>query len=300
MTDPAQTIASPGMTPRAMGAYIALALGLSWALQVAAITLWGLDSDPARLIFVAAMWSPTVLALAFLVWHPSARAGVLWRLGRIRYLPLGVSVETAIAFVIVALLVGGGMATSGWFAFEASGVTISGGPWVFGGGFQAWPLYGLNIVATAMAFSVFGLVASTGEEFAWRGFLQGHLIRRLGVQTGILLLAAVWWAWHLPGLLAGYNFPDYPLLGALVLFPLQMIGASFFFGWLTLRSGSFWAAALAHAAVNSVQQGVVDDLLTTVSPLYVDGLRTALILGVGLVCWWRLSRSPPTFESSRR
>jgi len=190
---------------------------------------------------------------------------------------------------MLAVLVSGGLATAGWFAFAPAGVTISGGPWVLGDGFQIWPVYVANVLSTAVAYAVLGLIATTGEEFAWRGFLQGHLTSRFGVRAGILLLAAVWWAWHLPGLLAGYNFPDYPVLGAFVLFPLQMIGASLFFGWLTLRAESFWPAALAHAAVNSVQQGVIDNLVLNLPRLYVDGLRSALILAVGLACWMSLA-----------
>ena len=48
-----------------------------------------------------------------------------------------------------------------------------------------------------------------------------------------------------------YNFPGYPLLGSLVLMPLFTLGASGVFAWLTLRSGSFWPAVLAHASFNS-------------------------------------------------
>lgn len=286
----ADTVKAVLMTPKTIALYVGLALALSWGLQLAAIRVWGLESDATRLIFVAAMWSPTLLALAFITLHRPARRGVLWRPGRLIWLPVGVTVETAIAFIIVAALVGAGVATTGWFAFEPSGVTVSGGPWLLGAGVQSWPFYALNIAVTALAFSLIGLVAATGEEFAWRGFLQSHLTRRLGVRTGILVLAGVWWAWHLPGLLAGYNFPDYPLLGALILFPLQMIGASLFFGWLTIRSGSFWAAALAHAAVNSVQQGVIDNIVTTLPGLAVDALRTGLILAVGLACWSDIAR----------
>lgn len=280
-----------GMGRKSIGVYIASALALSWLLQLAAIRFWGLNTGGADLILLATMWSPTLLALIFIAVHRPARSGVLWRLGRLRYLPLGVAVETAIAFAMVAILAGAAVATMGWFAFERTGVTVHGGPWLLGAGFQIWPFYVLNIAVTAAAFSVFGLVAATGEEFAWRGFLQGHLISQVGVRRGILLIAAVWWAWHLPGLLAGYNFPEYPIVGALILFPLQMIGAALFFGWLTLRSKSFWPAALAHAAVNSVQQGVINNLVATVPTLYIDGLRTALIVAVGLACWASLGRA---------
>lgn len=194
---------------------------------------------------------------------------------------------------MVAILVAAGLATSGWFDFGAIGVAISGGPWLLGQGVQGWPLFLLNVLATSLVYSTFNLVAATGEEFAWCGFLQGQLIGRFGILPGILVLAGVWWAWHLPGLLAGYNFPEHPYLGAFVLFPLQMIGASLFLGWLTIKAGSFWPAALAHGTVNSVQQGLIDNLQLAVPQFHVDLLRTGLILAVGLasgMALWRAGR----------
>jgi membrane protease YdiL (CAAX protease family) len=279
------------MTLRAIALYAFLAIALSWCIQLPAILLLGLDDSVTKAVFVLVMWSPTVLALAFMARSRAARENVRWRLGKLRYLPIGIGVETMIAFAMLGILMLAGLATSGWFTFAASGVSVAGGPWVLGTGFQHWPLWLLNIGATAITFSAVGLVATTGEEFAWRGFLQGHLEQHCSVVAAILWVALIWWAWHLPGLIAGYNFPETPLLGALVLFPLQMIGASLFFGWLTVRSGSFWPAALAHAAVNSIQQGVFDDLRLSGSALYAHLVRTVLIFAVGAICWWRL-RSP--------
>ena len=104
----ADTVKAVLMTPKTIALYVGLALALSWGLQLAAIRVWGLESDATRLIFVAAMWSPTLLALAFITLHRPARRGVLWRPGRLIWLPVGVTVETAIAFIIVAALVGAG------------------------------------------------------------------------------------------------------------------------------------------------------------------------------------------------
>lgn len=276
------------MSLKAIGLYAFLVLAVSWCLQFLVLTFWGLDHEMTMPALVAVMWSPTLIALAFIMIHPAARRGVLWRLGRLAYLPFGITVETLIGLAVVGILVAAGMASSGWFGFGGTGVAISGGPWLLGTGFQGWAIFALNILVTAIVYSLFGLIAATGEEFAWRGFLQGHLTRQCGVRRGILILAAIWWAWHLPGLLAGYNFPDYPYLGAFVLFPLQMAGASLFFGWLVIRAGSFWPAALAHGAVNSVQQGLIDNLDLGTSMLHVDLLRTALVFVVGLVCWFAL------------
>lgn len=272
------------MTRGNIAAYVTIALLISWGIQIPAIIMLGLDDPVTKLLFVLVMWSPTILALVFMARSRVARSRVRWRPGKLRYLPLGIVVETAIAFGVLGILMLVGLATSGWFTFGIGGVSIGGGPWVLGKGFQGWPLYVLNVLATATAYSTVSLVATVGEEFAWRGFLQGHLERQLGVIPAVLTLAAIWWAWHLPGLLAGYNFPEAPYLGAFILFPLQMIGASLFFGWLTIRAGSFWPAALAHGAVNSIQQGVVGNLQLHGPTLPADLVRTALILAVGLAC----------------
>jgi len=275
---------------RSIALFTGLALAVSWTLQIVAVQRWGLDSPQTVIMLMAVMWSPSVIALAFIFFNPAARAGLLWKVGRVAYLPLGVFIPTIIAFVILAILVGSGLATSGWFAFEGRGVTTTGGPWVLGDGFQAWPLFLGNVAATAVVFSVITLGVTAGEEFAWRGFLQGHLIRRIGVTRGLLLLAAIWWAYHVPVLLAGYNYPDYPILGTFVLFPLQTLSLSFLFGWLTIRSGSFWPAALGHAALNSIQEGIIGNLQLEVPRLYLDILRIALGLVVALACWASLRR----------
>lgn len=276
------------MSRNAIAAYIFLAIALSWGVQIPAIILLGLDSAVTNNIFILIMWSPTLLALVFIIRNPAVRSQVLWRLGKLAYLPVGIVVQTAIGFAVVGLLIAAGLAASGWFTFQMTGVAVSGAAWLLGEGGQSWVFFLINVSITAIAFSILGLVAATGEEFAWRGFLQGQLTRQFGVLPGIMLLAVIWWAWHLPALLMGYNFPEHPYIGAFVLFPLLMIGASLFFGWLTIRSGSFWPAALAHGTVNSIQQGLIDNLQLQLPQLHVDILRTGLILGVGIICWFLL------------
>ncbi|MDH5832810.1 hypothetical protein [Luteimonas kalidii] len=116
-----------------------LALGVSRALQIAAIAVFGSDNPAAMAGFLCVMWSPTVLALVYIRRHPIVRAQVLWRLGRPAWLPLGVVVQAGIGFAVVAILVVAGLATSGWFDFSANAVAISGGPWLLGQGMQGWP-----------------------------------------------------------------------------------------------------------------------------------------------------------------
>jgi membrane protease YdiL (CAAX protease family) len=276
------------MSRNAIAMYAFLAIALSWGVQIPAIMLLGLHSPVINTIFIFIMWSPTLLALVFIIRNPAVRSQVLWRLGKLAYLPLGIVVQTAIGFAVIGLLIAAGFATAGWFSFQASNVTVTGDAWLLGEGAQSWAFFIINISITAIAFSIFSLVATVGEEFAWRGFLQGQLVNQFGVLPGIMILAAIWWAWHLPALLMGYNFPEHPYIGSFILFPLLMVGASLFFGWLTIKSGSFWPAALAHGTVNSIQQGLIDNLQLQISQLYVDILRTGLILLVGIVCLFLL------------
>lgn len=269
----------------AIALYCALALALSWAIQIALLNTYGLESEQAGLFLVAGMWSPTLLAIPFLIFHKPAREGVRWGPGNPLYWPIGIAFATAVAFGTLAVFLTMGWATMPWFDFSAGGVGINGGPWVLGKGQQDWGLFAANVAATAGWFAVLNLVAAAGEEFAWRGFLQGHVTRQFGVTGGIILLGLFWAAWHGPVMLQGYNQPDNPLLGTFVIFPIELVAISFFFGWLTIRSGSFWPAALAHGAGNSIQEGVISHMQLAVPDIWTDFVVLVPTVAVGLICW---------------
>jgi membrane protease YdiL (CAAX protease family) len=273
------------MSRRSLLTYLGLVFALGWCLQLGAIATVGDPEKPAALPWLAgAMFAPALVTLAFVVFDRRLRGSVAWR-PRWRMAPLLVVafvVPTLIAFSAVAVVQIAGWGHAGWFAFSRGGVGISGGPWVLGRGDQTWPLFVVNVAATGALFSAVSALEAVGEELGWRGFLQGQLIERLGLLKGIALVGLIWALWHLPLLLAGYNYPDHPLLGALVLFPIELIAASFFLGWLTLRSGSFWPAAVAHGAVNSIEQGVLGNLCLSVPHLYEDGLQLAFTVIVGV------------------
>ena len=281
------------MSGRKLTAYLALIFLLSWSLQFGAIaTVGDLESPGAAPWLLATMAIPALVTLAFLLFDKGLRPALAWK-PTWRMLPLmlaAVLVPTLIAFGVVATVEAAGWGNSGWFDFAQAGVTISGGPWVLGKGAQAWPLFLANVAATGAAFGILNGLVAAGEEAGWRGLLQGQLIARLGATRGIVLLGLIWSFWHLPSLLAGYNFPQHPVLGALVIFPIELVAISFFLGWLTLRSGSFWAAAVAHGAGNSIEEGVVSNLHLTVSQLHEDLLRMGFTVLVGLMFWGLVRR----------
>lgn len=97
---------------------------------------------------------------------------------------------------------------------------------------------------------ILGLLVAFGEEYGWRGYLQGELIK-LGKVRGLLLLGVIWGLWHAPIILMGHNYPGYPILGVLLMTWYTVILA-FFFGYAMLKSGSVWLAAFLHGLNNQV------------------------------------------------
>jgi len=85
----------------------------------------------------------------------------------------------------------------------------------------------------------------------------------------------------LPLLLAGYNYPENRYLGAFLFSPILLVAESFFMAWLTLRTRSFWPAALAHGAGDSIQGGLSSSIKTTLPGLYMHLTELTLFCVVG-------------------
>ncbi len=103
--------------------------------------------------------------------------------------------------------------------------------------------------------AIFATPLLFGEEFGWRGYLQLRLFPDRPVLSAVVT-GVIWGAWHWPENLRGYNFPDHPLIGGLLIFPVTGIFLSIIFGWLRLKSGSIWSCSLAHAATNTIAAGL--------------------------------------------
>ena len=113
----------------------------------------------------------------------------------------------------------------------------------------------VQAVAIQLLFAVtlapfINILFALGEELGWRGFLLPHLLP-IGQWPTILISGAIWGFWHAPTtLLYGYNFPQHPYLGVLVM----MVGCTLLgtiLAWLYLNTRSPWVTALAHGSVNA-------------------------------------------------
>jgi uncharacterized protein len=66
----------------------------------------------------------------------------------------------------------------------------------------------------------------------------------------------IWGYWHFPAAIRGYSYPDNPVIGALIMYPIFGIVLSIIFGWLVEKTGSVWSSSLAHAATNVIGGGL--------------------------------------------
>lgn len=266
---------------------------LSWGLQIAGIaTTSGLDDPAMRWWLAATMLTPATVTFFYLHFNPALKSMLLWKpsLKLISATFLSVLVPIIFAFIVVVIFESFHWGTSKWFEFSSKNVIISGGPFLLGLGSQSWVIFSLNIFTTGFFFALANSFFAAGEEIAWRGLLQGFLIERLGVWKGILLLGIIWSMWHLPIQLFGYNYPENPIVGSLIISPLILIGYSFFMGWLTVYSKSFIPAAIAHGAGNGIQEGIISQIGLTTPDLYLYLTRLLTSLVIGLIFMYFLPR----------
>lgn len=93
------------------------------------------------------------------------------------------------------------------------------------------------------------------EEVIWRGYLQPRFVSRYGLYRGLFLLSLVWAAVHFQGDFNSRS-SDSAVLLQILSRVARCLALGFVLGWLTLRSGSIWPAAIAHGLYNvSLQVG---------------------------------------------
>ncbi len=291
------------MSKKSIIVFVSLLLLVSWAVQGLAIYVVGdLNSVRATPWLISLMFFPTIAALIYRFgFNRDAFRHVHAWPGNPIYLFLAALVPAATSLVVLAIVEFAGWGHCEFFAFSSHSVQLLKGPWVLGSGVQSWWMFAANIAATAIVFSLINSVVAVGEEFCWRGFLQGHMIEKFGTIGAITLLGLIWAYWHLPSNLAGYNYTQTPVLGGLVLFPVQLVAESLVMAWLTIRARSFWPAVVMHGSGNGIGEGILSHITLAehVSQLRVDMTSIIVALVLGIACAWvlvrrRAGRNEPT------
>jgi membrane protease YdiL (CAAX protease family) len=289
-------VASPSKGPmtttardtwRGILTYLVCTLGLS-SIFYALIIHAGRLGAGGGLYVAGLMWCPALAALLTcrLRGRPVSSLGWTWRP---RYQLLSYAIP--FAYALVAYLA---VWLTGYGAFPdrafLSQVATSFG-W---GATPAW----LVLVGFVVLRGTVGMVSSTatalGEEIGWRGFLVPELAKVTSFTGTALISGLVWASWHFPILLfADYNSGT-PAWYGLACFTVMVVGISFLFAWMRLRSGSLWTAAFLHASHNLFIQSVFTPLTsdTGMTKYAVDEFGFALPLvavGLAFLVWRRRS-----------
>ena len=225
---------------------IGLFLGLTLVLSAALIAPMMQTGDLGLgkgLYMLALMWAPGVAAILTRLITQRNLRGMGWTPRTLRL--LGLAYILPLLYAAPVYLVAWGM---GLGAFDPT-------QWVVEPGLT--PVTGFLMIATLGA--LMGLVSATGEEIGWRGLLVPELAKITSFRNTALISGLIWAAWHMPLMItAGYRGEGTPLLYSLACFTLMIVALSFIMAWITLKSGSFWPAALLHSTHNLFVQAVFD------------------------------------------
>jgi len=154
---------------------------------------------------------------------------------------------------------------------------------------------GLVITFSVLLLGTIGFIRSTisalGEEIGWRGFLVPELAKKMSFTKTALITGIVWSIWHYPLILfSGYNMGT-PTWYALGCFTVMVVGISFGFTWMRLKSGSLWTGTFLHASHNLFVQQVFTPLTadTGHTRYVVDEFGAALAVAALVVAFlfWR-------------
>jgi membrane protease YdiL (CAAX protease family) len=210
-----------------LGAYLALAYGLSWLILVPA----GLGVVPESAGDILS-WLPPFgpAAAAFIVTGVlggrPAVGQLLQRLGQWR-VGVGWYILVLLGIPLVELL--GAFAVLGSVPLDDLA--------------QNWPVIFARYLPNVVFILLF---TGLGEEPGWRGFALPRLQEQHGPLAGTALLATLWAMWHLPNLLfGGWTGLSYGLWLVLT------VASAFIYTWVSNHTrGSLLLAALLHGAIN--------------------------------------------------
>lgn len=109
-----------------------------------------------------------------------------------------------------------------------------------------------ELFITPVSIIVTESISFFGEEYAWRGCLQGRLQRIFGKRMGVIILGIIWELWHMPLWFTAYGLNQEKSFLLLVLIRmLHTVGLAVFFGWAYMKTQNIWLCVLIHGVNNS-------------------------------------------------
>lgn len=198
------------------------------------------------------MWMPGLAALLTTAMHRESFRAFGWRPRSFIWIVFALFAPLLVHIGILLVLYGIGAVPIDpeYIQYEAGLIRVQKTALLFGAEPQHPLFFTLNYVLSFVVGNLLYVVLALGEELGWRGFLQRKLHAHVSPLQTYVVVGLIWGYWHAPGILMGHNFPEQPVLGALVFMPLMTIILSISMGEGQRRTGSVWIAALFHSSFN--------------------------------------------------
>lgn len=221
------------------------------------------------------MWSPGVAGLLTRFLFQKNLRGHGWGWGKTKYQFASYWIPLVYASVVYLPL---------WFAGYADFHSATFGnlaTHLARGGLPSWAAVPAYILIAATLGVIGSCTSALGEELGWRGFLVPELAKIIAFPNVALISGVIWALWHYPIIFMGLYKGRNPLWYSVVCFTVLVIGDSFLFAWMRLKSGSVWTGMFLHASHNLFIQGVFDRF-TRRAPL-TDYVTTEFGAGLAIV-----------------
>ena len=268
--------------------YIVILLIVTYAFQIFAIYNGGEEYQFFDLVIGISMFFPAIGAIWYLVKTKTGLGYIDWKIRKPLYLILSLLIPIAITLLGILLIEKLGIATNHAYSVKGSVVDDIEIPLLLGTEVQSLPFFVLNFLVTGIVFSLITGLLTIGEEIGWRGFLQKKLLETNSTFKSLTFLGVLWGFWHFPLIINGFNYPEYPVLGAFLIFPVTTVFISFFMGMTTINSKSVWPAVLTHGAINSIMIFLFE-MDFGAHKLYGNFAILAIWMVVGILAYLRIS-----------
>ncbi|MCI0330597.1 MAG: CPBP family intramembrane metalloprotease [candidate division Zixibacteria bacterium] len=274
--------------------FLLINFGLSAVFYYLLISTTGSGASGRINYVLGLMWCPGVAALITCKLCGKSISELGWGWGKTKYQIASYLIP--LAYALVAYLAVWLSGLGGFYNPEFVQSAVQDFRW------EGLPA-GLVLFLMVILTGTLGIIRNTGfalgEEIGWRGFLVPELAKATSFTTTALLSGTVWAMWHYP-LLLFLKYNTYtPTWYRLFCFTVMVLGMSFIFAWMRLKSGNLWTGAFLHASHNLFVQEIFTPLTadTGKTKYFIDEFGAALAIVsiiAGYIFWRMRDRLPAT------
>lgn len=153
------------------------------------------------------------------------------------------------------------------------------------GKLPAWVMVLSTVFSALIAGITINALMAFGEEYGWRNYLVGAL-REVKFWEAALFIGIVWGLWHFPIILMGYNYPNEPQWGVLLM-TIMCILLGIIELYFVLKTKSMVVAAVIHGTFNAMAGMTL--LFTLGGNDFLNGmtgLSGFIVMAVVILCIW--------------